>query len=101
MHSTVENYPALKELWAWSLDNCSDTEMKARIRGVDYHIMKFYFFYGLALGECIRRHADSLSTTLQRSKMSAAEGQSIASMTVNTWSNLLSEKKITCFGLMS
>ena len=62
--------------------------MKARIRGVDYHIMKFDFFYGLALGECILGHTDSLGTTLERPNLSAAEGQSIASMTVNTLSNL-------------
>ena len=101
MYSIIVNYPALKEVWTWSLDNCSDTEMKARIQGVDYHMMKFYFFYELALGECILRHADSLSTTLQRPNMSAAEGQSIASITVNTLSNLRSERKFTCFGLMS
>ena len=91
IHSIVENYPALKELWTWSLDNCSDTEMKARILGVDYNMMKFDFFYGLALGECILRYADSLSTTLQRPNLSAAEGQSITSMTVNL-GNLRSQK---------
>ncbi|KAI0243334.1 hypothetical protein LSAT2_014476, partial [Lamellibrachia satsuma] len=69
----------------------SDTEMKARIRGVDYHMMKFYFFHGLALGEFLLRHTDSLSTTLQRPNLSAAEGQSITSMTVNNFSNLRSE----------
>ena len=74
MHSIEENYPALKELWTWSLDNCSDTETKARIRGVDYHMMTFDFFHGLALGEFLLRHTDSLSTTLQRPNLSAAEG---------------------------
>ena len=97
IHSIVENYPVLKELWTWSLDNCSDTEMKARIRGVDYHMMKFYFVYGLGLDECILRHADSLSTTLQRPNLSAAEAQSIASMTVNTFSNLRSENNSDLF----
>ena len=101
IHSIVENYPALKELWTWSLDNCSDTEMKARILGVDYNMMKCDFFYGLALGQCILRHADSLSTTLQRPNLSAVEGQSIVSTTVNTLSNLRSENVFTCFGLMS
>ena len=102
MYGIVENYPALKELWTWSLlENCSDTKKKAGIRGVDYHMMTFYFCYGLALGECILRQADSLSTTLHRPNLSAAEGQSIASMTVNTLSNLRSENVFTCFGLMS
>ena len=100
IHSIVENYPALKELWTWSLDNCSDTEMKARILGVDYNMMKCDFFYGLAFGECILRHADTLSTTFQRPNLSAAEGQSITSVTVNL-GNLRSPKKITCFGLTS
>ena len=42
-------------------------------------MMTFYFFHGLALGECLLRHIDSLSTTLQKPKLSAAEGQSITS----------------------
>ena len=93
MHSSVENYQFGHGLW-------TTAQMKAQIRGADYHMMKFYFFYGLALGECILCHADSLSTTFQRPNSSASEGQSIASMTVNTLSNLRSEKNLTCFGLM-
>ena len=75
-------------------------EMKARIRGVDYHMMTFDFFHGLALGEFLLRHTDSLSTPLQRPNLSAAEGQSITSTTVITFSNLRSEL-FSCFGLMS
>ena len=33
--SILNNFGYLRELWGWSVQNCSDTDMKARIRGVD------------------------------------------------------------------
>ena len=44
----------------------------------------FEFIYGCVLGELILRHTDNLSSTLQHKSMSAAEGQEIARMTVDT-----------------
>ena len=35
MHSYLNNYSELMELWEWSLKNVTDTEMKARIRDFD------------------------------------------------------------------
>ena len=44
----------------------------------------FEFFYGVVLGEMILRHTDNLSSTLQHKALSAAEGQELARMTIET-----------------
>ena len=76
--------------------------MKARVRGVHYHNIRktFYLFYGLALGERVLRRVDSLTTTLQRPNLSAAEGQSVASMVVKSLATGAQRQYLTCFRLM-
>ena len=97
MESILENYQVLVDLWDWSLTNCSDTDMKARIRGVASHMMKFDFFFGLCLGQCMLRHADTLSATLQKEDMSAAEGQAVAAMTVKTLRSMRTDEQFQMF----
>lgn len=97
LKSIIDNYPQLRELWEWSLDNTSDTEMKARIRGVDTYMSRFDFYFGLHLGHFLLRHADNLSATLQTRKLSAAEGQSVAAMTINTLKGLRTEREFALF----
>ena len=76
MDSIILNYTELDDLWKWSLEDCKDTEMKARIRGVQAHMSKFDFFFGLVLRQCLLKHSDNLSATLQSQRMSAAEAHS-------------------------
>ncbi len=45
---------------------------------------KFEYFFGANLVLIILKHTDNLSKTLQKTKMSASEGQVIAKMTVST-----------------
>ena len=73
MTSIISNYNVLHELWEWSLDNCTVTEMKAQIRGVQVHMQQFEFFFGLVLGCNLLLHTVSLSVCLQRESLSAAE----------------------------
>ena len=54
-------------------------------------------FGGVALGELIFRHADNLSKTLQSSKISAAEGQRVAELTVATLERLRCEEQFSSF----
>ena len=49
--SMIENYDELMELWLWSLDNAKDTEMKAKIRGVQSYTGEFKFLFGCHLGK--------------------------------------------------
>ena len=50
MTSAISIYSVLHELWEWSLDNCTVTEIKARIRVVQIHMQHFVFIFGLELG---------------------------------------------------
>lgn len=52
-------------LWEWLLDNYLDTEMNARIRGVDVNIGTFDYVFKVYLGELIFSHSDNLSKSLQ------------------------------------
>ena len=78
LHSILGNYEALQSLWTESLQ---DAEMRGR---VGTYMKSFDFFFGAMLGEMLLRQSDNLSRALQASYMSAAQGQSVASMTVKT-----------------
>lgn len=52
----------------------------------------FEYLFGNVLGEILLKHADNLSRTLQDKAMSAAEGQEIARMTVDTMKLLRNEQ---------
>ncbi|XP_071522625.1 LOW QUALITY PROTEIN: uncharacterized protein Atac2 [Panulirus ornatus] len=88
VNSIIENYAFLKELWTWALSHCSDSELKAKVRGIRVHMMTFDFFFGLVLVECLLQHVNSLCATLKNKNLSAAEGQSVAAVTVTTLSSL-------------
>ncbi|XP_057292603.1 zinc finger MYM-type protein 1-like [Hydractinia symbiolongicarpus] len=83
----LRNYTYLKELWEWVVNNCSDTEMKARIRGVDACIRSFDYVFSVYLGELILSHSDNLSKTLQSSTLSAVQGQDCANLTIKNVSS--------------
>ena len=99
----------LMELWEWSLDICKDTEMKARIRGVQGMMATFPFYFGCTLGAFILKHTDNLSLALQGSSMSAAQRQQVAEEVCKTlsrdrseaafdlfWTRLLKKKRSGC-----
>ena len=99
MQSIQDNYEVLQDLWEWSLENCSDTEMKARIRGhrVTSHMKLYYFFFGLCLGQALLQRADVLSVAFQHQDLSAAEEQALAAMTVRTPRTLRSDEQFQIF----
>ena len=84
MRSIVDNFETLKKLWEWSLDNCLDTEMKARIHGIDVNMRMFNYLLGAYLGELILRHSDNSRKFLQNYNLSAVNGWCTASATVET-----------------
>ncbi len=57
----------------------------------------FRFLFGVMLGELILRHTDNLSRTLQHKTLSAAEGQEIARMTVQTLKSIRSGELFDLF----
>ena len=66
----------------------TDTEIKACLRDFQSQMSKFDFYYGLVLGDLILRHTDNLTCILQTSEMSAAEGQNVAGLVLNTLQSL-------------
>ncbi len=97
LQSIVMNYDILMLLWEESLEVVKNTEMRSRIRGVASCMQSFDFFFGVLLSELILRHSDNLSKTLQSPKVSAAEGQSIAKMTLVTLKSIRSESSFELF----
>ncbi len=82
--SIHDNYEVILELWETILEECLDSETRARVNGVSSQMRKFEYFFGANLVLIILKHTDNLSKTLQKTKMSASEGQVIAKMTVST-----------------
>ncbi len=97
LKSIAENYTVLLETWDECLECARDTETKARILGVKSQMCSFDFFFGTYLGELVLSHSDNLSKTLQRKDISAAEGQTVADMTVKTLQSIRSEENFKLF----
>ena len=94
--AVINNHAELMELWDWSLIVSKDTEMKARIRGVQSMMTTFNFFFGCTLGEQLLRQTDNLSRALQHSSTSAAQANRLAQDVVKT---LLKDRRDTSFSL--
>ncbi len=84
LKSINDNHDELLELWTWSLSVLKDTAMKARITGVSTVMKKFSFYFGCCLGVCLLRQTDNLSKTLQDPRLSAVEGQAVATKVLDT-----------------
>ena len=97
LRSVIENHDELMALWEWSIKYLRDTEMKARVIGVNTVMSNFSLFYGCALGEFMLRLTDHLSRSLQDPKTSAAKGQEIAADTVRTLLKDMNEDSFDLF----
>ena len=91
LQSMLNNYEVLQDLWIESLDAVTITEMKDCIQGVASQMKIFHYFYGISLGNLILQHSDNPSCTLQKAGISAAEGEEVASMTLQTLKSLRSD----------
>ena len=89
IHSYLNNYSELMELWEWSQKNVTDTEMKARIRGVQVVMGTFDFVFGCSLG--------NFSKTLQHEHFSAAQGQELATTVIKTLTKDRSDQSFDLF----
>ncbi len=85
--SVTSNFQVLQQTWEESIEAVCDSETKPRIRGVSSVMSTLDYLYGNMLGEILLQHADNLSCSLQTRTLSAAEGQQIAKMTVQTLSH--------------
>ena len=74
-----------------------DTETKARINGVSAQMKTFDFLFGAIQGEMLFRHSDNLSKTLQKKSISAAEGQQVGRMVIDTLCSLRTDDSYDLF----
>ena len=81
-----------------ALDVCSQSEVKARINGVQSKMKDFDFLFGLLLGERILKHIDNLSKTLQATAMSAVEAHRVAKLCIDVFKKFEQMVILTCFG---
>ena len=56
-------------------DITNDSEVQARIVGVQAQMKKFELLFGLVLGIRILKHTDNLSKTFQSPELTVADGQ--------------------------
>ena len=77
----LANYSALLQEWGLCLEGKLQSDVGARIIGCQAQMNSFDFFFGLNLRERLFSHADNLSRTLQKTRMSAFSGQRVSSLT--------------------
>ena len=87
----------LQELWDEALDVAKDSETRARIIGVQHMMTTFEYFFGLLLGECILKHTDNLSKTLQNPSLSASDSQETAELTCRTLASIRNDEAFDLF----
>jgi hypothetical protein len=97
LNGVIENYDELQELWEWSLDNVSDSDMKARIRGVKSHTQEFSYCFGIHMAETLLRITDNLSKTLQGTQHTAIEAQKNARDSVATLQSIRNDEHFALF----
>ena len=95
--SILSNYEVSLSTWNEAVDAVADTESKARINGVAAQMKTFDFVFGATLGEMILQHSDNLSQCLQKKTISAAEGQQVAKMVINTLQSIRTEESYNLF----
>ena len=85
--SILSNYSDLTKLWEkWLGAEKLDPDVMSQIIGVQSQMSSYNLLFGLHLFLEILRLTDNLSRNLQKPTLSAADGQSTASLTVKHWS---------------
>ncbi len=95
--SVTSNFQVLQQTWEESIEAVCDTETKPRIRGISNVMSTLDYLYGNVLGEMLLKHADYFSRSLQTRTLSAAEGQQIAKMTIQTLKSLRTDSSFDLF----
>ena len=75
-------------------DNVSDSDMKARIIGVQIK-MQISFFHGLQLTIVVLSHSDNLSSSLQRAELCAVDARKNAKLSVTVLRGIQSDRDAT------
>ena len=68
----------LQRLWDEAKGVAADSKVRTRVTGVEGQMEKFSYLFRVALAECIFKHTNNLSMTLQSPSLCASEDQHIA-----------------------
>ena len=97
LKSVLDNYEVLFGVWGESKNSQIDSEMKARIIGIENQMLTFNFLLGTSLRTLILQHSDNLSKSLQHDTITAAEGQQLAKLTIDVLKSIHKEDKFKSF----
>lgn len=97
LQSVLDNFDALCGVWEEVLDAVCDSEVRARVIGVNTIMHSFDFLFGVVLGERVLRHTDNLSKTLQNPSLSATDARACAKLTVSTLRGLRTNNSFKLF----
>ena len=87
LKSVLDNYTVLQHLWEEAESVAKESDIRAGLIGVGSQMTSFDFYFGVYLGEMVLHHTDNLSKTLQKKKLSAAEGQQVVKVTLQSMSS--------------
>ena len=80
--SLINNHKEFMEMWEKTLETSLNTEMKARVLGAQSAMRKFNFLFCCILGKKVLSSTDNLSRVLPSPKISAVDGQNLATQVV-------------------
>ena len=98
INGVIKNFDEFQKLWDWSFENCSCSEMKARIHGLKVYTLKFSYCFGIHLAHLIHSRTDNISQTLQGTQMTAVDAQVISRACVTTLESICFENEFNYFG---
>ena len=65
LQSIIDNYEVLQGVWEESKDSLLESEIRSRVIGVEFQMMKFDFLFGMLLGILLLSHSDNFFSTSQ------------------------------------
>ena len=97
LDSVLKNYRVFQALWEEAKEIAPDSETRTRIAGVELKMSTFPYLFGVLLGECIFKHTDNLSKTLQSPALTAAEAHHVANLTCQTLERIRDDESYDLF----
>ena len=97
IQSVLDNHEVLLGVWEESKASSIDSEIRARIIGMQTQMENFDFLFGLLLASLLLGHSDNLSKSLQHESLCAAEGQHITKLTLDVLKSLRNDEQFTLF----
>ena len=94
----IDIWKVLQELWEECLESKLEGEIRVHIIGANHQMTTFEYYFGVKLGSLLLKPSDNLSKTLPKTKLSAAEGQNFASLTVKTLEKMRTDDFDHLFG---